>query len=336
MTDSISYIPTIDVAPLYSENAEAIAAVDQQIGDACKTAGAFITTNIPKPVRPDPEQTKKLLAFYNLPLDERIKVGTRRVNPNSPHDYRGYSNNGDDGWIRTEIYDIGPDYDVTVPDLPKAGQLVEPNLWPEQEPEAGWRAEMERYYNDMHDFGKRMIQSIIRYLGANESAGAARFKKSNSTLRLLNYPQLPADQKMKEDPELMREFNGEQMRLMIVEHKDQCVLSMLWQSDAGGLQMQTPTGEWQAIPRVEDGISVHLGMAIHSMTNGLFQATPHRVLGKGGSRQSIGFFLEPNLHSSVKPFVIDEVEPAAADEDSYAAALLKVFAEREANKKKKG
>lgn len=74
-------------------------------------------------------------------------------------------------------------------------------------------------------------------------------------------------------------------------------------------------------------------VTIESMTEDRFQATPHRVLGKGNARQSIGFFLEPNLHGSVKPFTTAENEPLSADEDTYAAALLQVFAEREARKK---
>lgn len=335
MKNDLTWIPAVDVAPLYLTDPDRIAAVDQAIGLACETAGAFIAKGIPQPVLPDAQQTKKLLAFYNLPQQQRDSVGTRRVNSASQHDYRGYSARESNGWTQNEIYDIGPEYQVTVPDLPKATQLVETNQWPQDEPEAGWKEAMENYYTHMHDFSKRLISSMIRYLGANESAGAARFEKSNSTLRLLNYPPMPEGVDLDDNPDLIREFDGEKMRIMAVEHCDQCCLTLLWQSDVGGLQMQSPQGEWQAIPPIKDGISVHLGMAMGPMTDQVFSATPHRVLGKGNGRQSIGFFLEPHLHASTKPFSKEAVEAPVTAEETYAAALLRTFAEREARAKAK-
>ena len=330
MKDDLAWIPVVDVAPLYLTDPERRAAVDQAIGVACETAGAFIAKGIPQPVLPDEQQTKKLLAFYNLSRQQRDSVGTRRVNSASQHDYRGYSARESNAWTQNEIYDIGPEYQVTVPDLPKAPQLVETNQWPQDEPEAGWKEAMESYFTHMHDFSKRLISSMIRYLGANELAGAARFEKSNSTLRLLNYPPMPDGVDLDDNPDLIREFDGEKMRIMAVEHCDQCCLTLLWQSDVGGLQMQSPQGEWQAIPPIKDGISVHLGMAMGPMTEYVFSATPHRVLGRGNGRQSIGFFLEPHLYASTKPFSKEAVEAPVNAEETYAAALLRTFAEREA------
>lgn len=340
MSEDQHYIPVVDVRPLYSEDPADWQASDQAIGEAFQFSGGFIASHIPKPVRPDLDQTTKLLAFYNLSPAQRMKVGTRKSNAESEHDYRGYTARFVDGRIRNEIYDIGPDYEVTGPDIPDVEQLIETNAWPEVEPEAGWQSEMERYFDDFHDFSKRIMRSIIRYLGADEAKGLARFGKSNSTLRLLNYPGLPQDMQVDDVPEdATREFNGEKMRIMAIEHKDQCCLTLLWQSGVGGLQMQSADGTWKAVPHIADGISVHLGMAMETMTDNIMVATPHRVLGKENARQSIGFFLEPNLHASVKPFVTNVVSATENDyQDSYAAALLRTFSERkvrmEAQKKK--
>ena len=328
-------IPVVDILPLYGSNSAEIAAVDQAIGQACVESGAFLAANIPKPVCPDTEQTEKLLAFYNLHIEERQALGTKRVNPKSKRAYRGYMATLKNGWAHNEMYDIGPAYKVTVPNIPKAEQLIETNAWPATEPAKGWQREMELYYDHMHDFSKRLVCSMIRFMGGNEDAGAARFENSNSTLRLLNYPPQPEGIVVGDERGATREFGGETLRLMAMEHKDQCCLSLLWQSDAGGLQMQSPAGEWKAVPNIPNAISVHLGLSIESMTDNLFAATPHRVLGKGTARQSIGFFLEPNPHSSVKPFTKEASEPPAAPEDTYAAALLRTFAEREARRKAK-
>ena len=85
MSDNRHYIPAVDVRPLYSENSAEWAETDQAIGEACRYSGGFIASHIPKPVRPDLEQTTKLLAFYNLSLEERLKVGTRKSNPARHH-----------------------------------------------------------------------------------------------------------------------------------------------------------------------------------------------------------------------------------------------------------
>ncbi len=333
---TVPTIPVVDISPLFGNDAEKITAVDQAIGTACKESGAFLATGIPKPVCPDPEQTEKLLAFYNLPIEMRQSLGTRRLNPDSSRDYRGYYASLKGGWAHNEMYDIGPDYEVTVPDLPHAEQLIETNAWPSEEPENGWQSEMETYYNHMHDFSQKLMRSIIRYLGANEEVGAARFENSNSTLRLLNYPELPDGLVIGEQENASREFGGETYRVMAIEHKDQCCLSLLWQSNAGGLQMQSPSGEWQAIPNVPDSISIHLGMTMESMSGKVLEATPHRVLGKSHiARQSIGFFFEPNPHGSTRPFTKESVEPATPVEETYAAKLLETFAEREARREEK-
>ena len=81
MTEHIPTIPTVDISPLFGSDAEAIAAVDQALGKACENAGAFLAIGIPKPIKPDSEQTKKLLAFYELPIEERRSVAIRQIDP---------------------------------------------------------------------------------------------------------------------------------------------------------------------------------------------------------------------------------------------------------------
>ena len=333
MSTKTPTIPTVDISPLFGTDAEAIAAVDRAIGKACEESGAFLAIGIPKPICPDDEQTNKLLAFYELPMAERQSLSIRKNNPESDRDYRGYSATLKGGWAHNEMYDIGPPYEVTVPDLPHAEQLIESNAWPSTEPADGWQQEMETYFNHMHDFSDKLMRSMIRYLGANEQVGAARFEKSNSTLRLLNYPKMPEGLVIGDIENATREFGGEQLRVMAIEHKDQCCLSLLWQSDVGGLQMQAPSGEWQAIPEEADAISIHLGMSMESMSGNVFAATPHRVLGRGNqARQSIGFFFEPNPHGSTLPFTCEAAEPPTPIEDTYAGQLLQTFAERQARR----
>lgn len=68
-----------------------------------------------------------------------------------------------------------------------------------------------------------------------------------------------------------------------------------------------------------------MGEALETQSTGRVQATPHRVLSHGVERHSIAFFLEPGLFASVHPFSVEDVEPAVAPEDSYAASLIETL-----------
>jgi isopenicillin N synthase-like dioxygenase len=336
MNDKVAFVPIIDVSPLFSDEAGLEkTAVDEAIGTACEQARGFLATGLPRPLRPDEAQTKKLLAFYNLPQSARDDVAIRRMRPTSERAYRGYSATLRDGWAHNEIYDIGPEPPVSGPSIKGVETLIESNAWPSVEPMPDWQEEMVSYYQHMHDFSERLIRSMARYLGVDEEAAAARYQNSNSTLRLLNYPATPADIIVGDEANAVRLYDGVEHRLMAMEHKDQCCLSLLWQDESGGLQLQAADETWLAVPQVSDGVSVHIGMAMETMTGGTFTATPHRVLGQGNARQSIGFFFEPALDRSVLPFTKETFEATPAHEDTYATALLKTFAEREARRKEK-
>ena len=86
--------------------------------------------------------------------------------------------------------------------------------------------------------------------------------------------------------------------------------------------MRDPAGNWHDIADIPEGISVHMGEALASQSNGRVQATPHRVMSHGVERHSIAFFLEPGLGGSVGPFSKEDNEPSPALEDTYAASLL--------------
>ena len=118
-------------------------------------------------------------------------------------------------------------------------------------------------------------------------------------LRLFHYPPVPA---------------GDD-RWSVGEHTDYGLVTLLWQDDAGGLEVRGPDG-WQAVPPEPDAFVVNLGDMLERMTAGAYRSTPHRVRNASGAdRLSIPLFLDPALDADVRPVPGLAPDRPADDED---------------------
>jgi isopenicillin N synthase-like dioxygenase len=217
--------------------------------------------------------------------------------------YRGYRSSLFPGeWAYNEMFDIGPGEPFPAPPVPGMEVFAERNIWPEPEPCAGWQAAMESFYALMHEVGTAVMLAAGRWAGFDDADLLARFSTGNSTLRLLNYPVRPEGFPV--DPAI--EF-VDGRPVSAIRHTDVAGVSLLWQRQPG-LQAEAPDGTWRDVPLVDNAISVHLGTVLQVMTHGRVRATPHRVVDHGVHRQSVAFFAEPGLGSSLAPLA-DTVDP---------------------------
>jgi isopenicillin N synthase-like dioxygenase len=299
----------IDVGPLFKDPTTVRDAVDQAIGHACQEARGFVAIGLPNKMGPSEARAAELLSLFQLPAEALFEIAGTRTNPKAPRSYRGYNDGRISGTSPNQNYDLGPDPTVSGPELEDIERMLEPNAYPEPLPVPDWDKKMIRYFRDMEAFGVLIIESMARFLGVHPDAAAARYQDGNSTLRLLNYP--GAARQSQADSELI--IGG--------AHTDNCGLSLLWQ-DFPGLQFQDSRDSWLDVPQMPSAISVHLGEAMTTQSSGRLQATPHRVVGRGRSRRSIGFFLEPNPFASVLPFSKGAEDPTPPQENTYAASLI--------------
>ena len=85
-------------------------------------------------------------------------------------------------------------------------------------------------------------------------------------------------------------------------HKDFGCLTLLAQDEVGGLQVQTPSGDWVDAPPMEGAFVVNVGDMLHRMSNGRLLSTPHRVINKAGrERYSVPFFYDPHVALDIAP-----------------------------------
>ncbi len=161
--------------------------------------------------------------------------------------------------------------------------LSGPNQWPELE---GFRETCEAYVGAMQDLGRKLMQLAMQALGINDHAILKAFDTPTIWLRLLHYPPQP--------PMAPEDLYGS------APHKDFGCLTLLAQDDVGGLQVQTPKGDWVDAPPMEDAFVVNVGDMLHRMSNGRLLSTPHRVINASGrERYSVPFFFDPNVATTI-------------------------------------
>ncbi|KAF7729420.1 hypothetical protein EC973_004399 [Apophysomyces ossiformis] len=150
---------------------------------------------------------------------------------------------------------------------------------------------IESFSRTCHATATRVLEAFAIALEIPESAGgkqwfAARHQYdslSGQILRFLKYPRgAEADYK---EP------------LRAGAHSDYGSVTLLFQKDVPGLEVQASRTEWIAAPLIPGAIIVNVGDQMEFWTNGLFKSTLHRVTflpeHNHVDRYSIPFFVHP-------------------------------------------
>ena len=307
----------IDVTGLFDTPGHC-AELDARVTELLATRGSFVATGF-RGGRGNDAAARRVLDFFSLAEEEKTSIATCRARPENDNIYRGYYPLLDkQGFAYNETLDIGPQDPGTVPDIAGADGFREHTPWPAREPHAGWKQETLDYFATVHGLALAVLRAIARHTGRDEEAMVAPCRNGNGTLRLLHYFETPDDYMPKEKG-TPRDYADELgRRIRTQRHIDTGVMSILWQDENGGLQMQGRDGVWREVPAVADGLSVHCGDLLKAMTGGLIEATPHRVADGGQERLSLGLFVEPDFDAMVLP-------PDSTTPVTYAGHLINEF-----------
>jgi isopenicillin N synthase-like dioxygenase len=199
-----------------------------------------------------------------------------------------------------------------------AGKLMnDANVWPSQIPTM--RSEVARYVDSVSELTRDLLRIAALGIGLEETVFLQYFRSPLSLLRLIHYPpQTPSDQ-----------VDG---RFGIRPHTDNCALTLLSQDDTGGLQILGNGLNWVDVTPVPGSYVVNIGETMKLWTNGLFKATPHRVINRSGKqRYSVAFFMNADDDAQIAPMLQEAqngaVEPifhstVALDEGATAGEVL--------------
>lgn len=261
-----------------------VAELDRGIGisalhDACRGVGFFYVRNhgIPDTLLADTREQSR--ALFALPLDERMAISLQHSTCS-----RGYEPMGAQRLEEGAPPDVKEGFYVGVeggPDHPhvRAGYFNQgPNQWPASLPR--FRPVMEAYFAALTGLAVKLMRSMALSLNLPADHFDVFCTDPMCVLRLLHYPPQPAN------PQPGEKGCG--------AHTDWGCLTLLWQDDAGGLQVRSGD-QWIDAPPVSGTFVVNIGDMFARWTNDLYRSTLHRVVNLSGrDRYSIPFFFEGN------------------------------------------
>ncbi len=283
-------IPIIDIRNLHSEKPSDIKKITNDFIDAYSTLGFsyIINHGINKNIIRDVFDAS--MEFHALPIKEKNKIELNAL-------HRGFiaidtstDVNSDLTEVKipnqSESFMMMREADERDPDVINNSYLTGPNLWPEKPPQ--FKQRVLRYYDEMTKLCSKLTFVIAKSIGITEEEYFKLFERPTIWLRLLYYP--PQKRNINEDT-----YGS-------APHRDFGAITILAQDQIGGLQVQTPAGEWIDVPQLPGTFVVNVGNMLHRLSNGLLISTPHRVINKSNKkRYSCPFFYDPNVNANIRP-----------------------------------
>jgi isopenicillin N synthase-like dioxygenase len=280
----MSQLPVLDFRRFDAGPAER-AGFLADLGTAAREAGFFYLVGHGIEQAKADRVTALAQRFFALP--EADKLAVEMVH--SPH-FRGYNRaaseltRGRPDW--REQIDIGAERSPLPigPDSPPWARLQGPNQWPEALPEL--KPVVQDWIAEVSAVGIRLLEAFALALGQNADVFAPIYTPVPTLLlKLIRYPG--------------RDTTDSDQG--VGAHKDGGFLTLLYQADQPGLQVETEAGDWiDALP-VPGSFVVNIGELLELASDGYLKANVHRAVTPpaGSERLSVAFFLGGNLDASV-------------------------------------
>ena len=158
-------------------------------------------------------------------------------------------------------------------------RLDDPDRWPDER----FREASTYFYRKCRRICSYVMEAFARNLDLEPDFFEDKHTGRTQTLRLLHYP--PAEA-------------ASAGQLGAGEHTDYGSCTLVFQDEAGGLEVQALDGSWVSAPPIPGTVVVNTGDLLARWTNDVYCSTPHRVrvrpedAEKG--RLSIAFFNDPD------------------------------------------
>ncbi len=157
---------------------------------------------------------------------------------------------------------------------------------------------VEEFYRECLAAAHRLQRVFAAALDLDSEFFVQHHSGENVTMRMLHYPPLQVQ---------------EASQLGAGEHTDYGMLTLLFQDQQGGLEVQGADGHWIGVEPDDEIVVVNTGDLTERWTNGYYRSTSHRVQPRsnGEHRYSIAFFVDPDSSTTVSclPSCVDEKHP---------------------------
>ncbi|EOA34461.1 hypothetical protein CARUB_v10021997mg [Capsella rubella] len=253
-------IPVIDLS-------DPDATTIQLIGNACQTWGAFQVANhgISQKLLDDIESLSKTL--FDMPSERKLEAAS------SDKGISGYGEPRISSFFEKKMWSEG----FTIADSSYRNHFI--TLWPQDH--TNYCRIVEEYKDEMEKLANRLLCCILGSLGVTvddigwgQKAGNSGTKLERGAIRLNHYPVCP-------EPE---------RAMGLAAHTDSTMLTILHQSNTGGLQVLREESGWVKVDPRPGNLVVNMGDLIHILSNGKIQSVVHRAkVNQTRSRISIAY-----------------------------------------------
>jgi len=269
-------IPIIDFSAFTNGNATTQQTVVKQIYQACHEVGFMYLQNSGISKNLIEQVFTQCKSFFDLPLEVKQQLAWSDE----------FSNTGYVGMERERLDPNKPGDLKEAFNLGKTELICPPvsPIFPAQ------NAYILAFYDTCTELANTVLQAFALALELPEDFFTTRHNQRNHTLRSLHYPPLQTLPK----PGQVRAG----------EHSDYGSITLLFQDDIGGLEVQTASREWIAAPAIPGTVIVNTGDLMQRWTNHVFCSTKHRVMIPSDnkvkqSRYSVAFFCHPNNETEI-------------------------------------
>ncbi|MEV0327369.1 2-oxoglutarate and iron-dependent oxygenase domain-containing protein [Micromonospora echinospora] len=270
-------IPYVELpGPAAQWTAEDRAAVAQAIGKAFRNGGFFLAGNHGVPAALVDGSFAEMTEFYRLPQSEKDRYAVREE-----AQFLGYRGLGGEksrthsGAEACEQYRIGN----TTGQLSLAGS---PAFYHEHFPTST------ELFRHLVDLGDGILSASAVDLGIEDGHFDRYLTEPMHRLGLNFYGATHID-----------DIHNEE-ELAMSPHTDLSLITILTQ-DEPGLEVRTSAGEWIEVSMPRDTFLVFLGDYVQRWTNGVYDATPHRVCRVRRDRRSIQYKHRPDYNTVIAP-----------------------------------
>ncbi|MBD2092796.1 isopenicillin N synthase family oxygenase [Microcoleus sp. FACHB-1515] len=260
MQSSFQSIAVIDFLPFWQGDRQSVAA---QIDRACREIGFFYLRNHRVPLDLLAQQFEQSSQFFSLPQTAKQQLAWTTAASN-----RGYGGLGREQLDPDRPSDYKETFNI------RRESIEQPNRWPQQLPK--FRSTALEFFAACVQTADAVLAAIALALHLPSDFFTLRHSEQAHTLRLLHYPPQSAN------------------AIGAAAHTDYGSITLLFQDEVAGLEVQTRSSEWLNVPPIANAVLVNLGDLMQRWTNDEYRSTPHRVRSVAGARNSIAFFCDPN------------------------------------------
>ncbi|GAD95659.1 gibberellin 20-oxidase, putative [Paecilomyces variotii No. 5] len=317
-------IPTVDFSAWRDSNGEARLRVAQDLVRACKDVGFVYIINHGLDESVLQEAFSWLKRLFSLSQEDKM----RAPHPDGWAVHRGYSWPGLEKVSQEKTQGDSDDDEELVKKLRKVVDCKEsfdigsennpdqPNQWIPEDVIPGFRDFMNSFYWECFNVGGEILRAIALGVGLahDENYLLKKHSGNNNQLRLLHYPAVPAE-----------ELESQRMA-RCPAHTDWSSITMLFQDDCGGLEVEDITHPGTFVPAtpIKNAIIMNVGDLLQMWSNDTLRSTNHLVSLPPLSdrfegpnrvtreRYSIPYFLSPDPTSLIEciPACMSEQNPA--------------------------